>query len=550
VSARARLQRPSVVLIALVAVSACGRAVSPHSLIPVPASVQLAPSDTFYVDRVDRIVVEQGGSEAVWVGRFLSELIGNSVETRPEVTSGTTVALRPSAADSTVIRLRSGGDAATLGSEGYELVVTDSVLTITAASAAGLFYGVQTVRQLMPPLVEYRAAYTRPLPVPIGTIVDRTRFEWRGAMIDVARHFRTVDEVKRFVDLMALYKLNRLHLHLSDDQGWRVEIPGWPELTGVGAATQVGGDPGGYYSVDEYRDLVAYAAERFVMVVPEIDMPGHTNAALASYAELNCDGVAREPYTGTSVGFSSLCPDKEITYRFIDDVVREISANTPGPYFHIGGDEVRRLTDEEYADFIGRAQEIVRAHGKTVIGWDEIATADLAPGSLVQLWRPLWPEEGERPDSGIAAAAAELQARLDTAIEGGSKVILSPADRVYLDQKYDRETVLGLAWAAYADVRRSYDWRVGEIFRQIPEGAIVGVEAPLWGETIGSADDLEYLAFPRLAGVAELAWSPEPTRSWEDYRLRLAAQEGRWRALGVNFHPSRLVPWSSREGGR
>ena len=246
------------------------------------------------------------------------------------------------------IHLRLSGNAASAKEgDGYELVVDASAVTITAARPAGLFYGVQTFRQLLPALIEYeavRADAKRPLQAPAVRIVDSPRFEWRGAMLDVSRHFFSVDEVKRYIDLIALYKLNRLHLHLADDQGWRIEIKSWPNLAKIGGSTEVGGGPGGYYTQAQYSDIVAYARDRFIDVIPEIDMPGHTNAALASYAELNCDGKARTPYTGIEVGFSALCVDKDVTYRFIDDVVREIAALTPSPYFHVGGDEVKTLT--------------------------------------------------------------------------------------------------------------------------------------------------------------------------------------------------------------
>src|SRR5262249_37087095 len=300
----------------------------------------------------------------------------------------------------------------------YELTIQPDGVTIAAREPAGLFYGVQTLRLLLPPFVEFRGVRpdkARPVAAPSARIVDRPRFAWRGAMLDVARHFFSVDEVKRYLDLMALYKLNRLHLHLADDQGWRVEIDSRPELTRTGGRTQVGGGRGGFYSKAEYASLVAYAAARFITIVPEIDMPGHTNAALASYPELTCTGEAPPLYTGTDVGFSALCIDRDATYRFIDDVVREIAAMTPGPYFHIGGDEVRTLGASAYNAFIERVQRIVASHGKQVIGWDEIAGAQLAPGTIVQHWRP---------KTSPAAAVAR-----------GAKVIVSSANRLYVDMK-------------------------------------------------------------------------------------------------------------------
>jgi hexosaminidase len=321
---------------------------------------------------------------------------------------------------------------------------------------------------------------------------------------------------------MALYKLNRLHLHLADDQGWRIEIKSWPNLTVHGGSTEVGGGAGGFYTQEQYGDLVRYAADRFITIVPEIDMPGHTNAALASYAELNCDGVARPLYTGIQVGFSALCVDKDVTYKFIDDVVREIAAMTPGPWFHAGGDEVKTLSPEQYLAFIGRVQAIVQAHGKQMIGWDEIAPAALRPGSIVQHWRP-------------KTTPAEAVAK-------GAKVIMSVANKAYLDMKYDSTTAIGLTWAGLIDVRDAYDWDPGVMAEGVPESAVLGVEAPLWSETIANIRDVEFLAFPRLLGIAEVGWSPA-ARDWDSFKVRLGAHGPRLTALGVNFHRSPTVPW-------
>jgi hexosaminidase len=306
----------------------------------------------------------------------------------------------------------------------------------------------------------------------------------------------------------------------------------------------VGGGPGGFYTAADYLGIVEHAAAHFITVVPEIDTPGHTNAALASYPELNCDGIAPPLYTGTEVGFSSLCTDDDLTYEFLDDVVREIAALTPGPYFHVGGDEARQTSDEDFIAFIERAQEIVESHGKRMIGWDEVVTADLSPGSLAQLWRPLWPDPGApQPDSATAAAAATVQAGATRAVDVGAKFILSPADRIYLDMKYDPTTVIGLTWASIIDLRRAYDWEPAEVFSQIPEASVAGVEATLWAETMGSIEDVEYLAFPRLTAVAELAWTPESARSWGSFRWRLAAHGARWTAQGVNFRRAPEVGW-------
>jgi hexosaminidase len=509
-----------------------------HSIIPNPSSIEFNLADTFHLGEETRITFGPGDDGAEAIGLFLADLVGNTVETVPEVVEAEG---GPRRGD---IHLTLQDLPASVGPEGYELTATEEGVTIRAESTAGLFYGVQTLRQMLPPVMEFTAAYPKPLFVPGVRVLDQPRFGWRGAMLDVSRHFFASDDVKRFIDLLALYKLNRLHLHLSDDQGWRIEIPSRPNLTAHGGSTEVGGREGGFYSVEEYADLVRYANERFITVVPEIDVPGHTNAALASYPELNCDGVARELYTGTSVGFSSLCTDKEYTYDFLDDVVRDIAAVTPGPFFHVGGDEVRELSSAQYNAFIERMEEIVESHGKRLVGWDEVAMADIGPQSTVQLWRPLWrAEDGPELDSARAAQAAELREGVMRAVDQGTRFILSPADRLYLDMKYDPSTPIGLAWAGLADVRTSYDWTVAELFGSIPEESIAGVEAPLWSETIDHIHDVEYLAFPRLPGVAEIGWSREAGRSWEEYRVRLGSHAARWTALGINFFRASQVPW-------
>jgi hexosaminidase len=374
----------------------------------------------------------------------------------------------------------------------------------------------------MPASVEYGAARRRMLSVPAVEIEDAPRFAWRGAMLDVARHFFGPDDVKRVIDLLALHKMNRLHLHLADDQGWRIEIDSWPNLTRHGSTTQVGGGEGGFYTKAEFTDIIRHAQSRFIEVVPEIDMPGHTNAALSSYPELTCDGEATPLFTGIEVGFSALCVDSDDTYRFIDDVVREIGAMTPSAYFHIGGDEVKTLSDEGYARFIKRAEAIVRRHGKRMIGWDEVAAVPLEQDSVIQLWRP-----GE-PHGNIAQTG---------------QVIFSPAGKTYLDMKYSERTSLGLEWAGRIEVRDGYEWDPASILEGIEEGAILGVEAPLWTETVARRADLDFLMFPRVAGIAEIGWTPRSGRSWEAYRARLAAQAPRWTALGINFYRSPQVPW-------
>jgi hexosaminidase len=407
-------------------------------------------------------------------------------------------------------------DAEALGEEGYLLKITKDQVILSANRPAGLYYGVQTIRQM----IQKDENYTY---LPTGEIWDKPAYEYRGSMVDVARHFFTVDEVKKYMDYMSFYKMNYLHLHLSDDQGWRIEIKSWPNLTVHGGSTEVGGGEGGFFTQEEYSDLVKYGQDRFITIVPEIDLPGHTNAALASYPELNCDGKARDLYTGTEVGFSTLCVDSEVTYKFIDDVVREISALTPGPYFHLGGDESHVTPLEDYIPFINRVQDIIASHNKTTIGWDEMAHATIQEGNIAQFW-------------------SEEENALK-AVEQGAKILMSPAWKAYLDMQYDSTSKFGLHWAAYIPVDSAYQWSPDALVKGIGRENILGIEAPLWSETVSNLDEAEYLVFPRLLGYAEIAWSPTEKRVWSDFRERLAAHGPVMEEMGIDFYKSPVVDW-------
>ena len=536
-SSRFPSPRPLVLALLLAPLLAGCAARIDHAVVPVPGAIRVDRDAAFTLDTLATIAVlapaagaaggeapaaENGAEDgaAMRVARGLAELIGTTRETTPRVLAAGDAGV----GEADIVLALDPGAAARLGPEGYTLRVDGTGVRIDAAAPAGLFYGAQTLRQLLPPEVEYTAARPRPLAVPHARVEDRPRYAWRGAMLDVSRHFFEVEEVKRYIDLLAMHKLNRLHLHLADDQGWRIEVPGWPRLTEHGGSTEVGGGPGGFYTTEEYRELVRYAADRFVTVVPEIDMPGHTNAALASYPALNCDGVSPPLYTGIQVGFSALCVESEATWEFVDAVVGHLAANTPGPWIHIGGDEVEELTEEEYAHFIERVQEIVHRHGKTMVGWGEIAAADLAPRTLIQHWRGTGEE--------LAGAWA-------------GQVILSPATNVYLDMKYHDAFPIGLAWAGLTPLRKAYEWDPAAIIPGLPANAIAGIEAPLWAETIGTVHDLESMAFPRLAAIAELAWSPADATDWDAFRRRLARHGLRWTILGVNYYRSPDVEWET-----
>lgn len=408
------------------------------------------------------------------------------------------------------------------GDEAYHLQVSGDGIEITAAGAAGLFYGSQTLLQLLPASVQSATVVEGvDWRVPMVTIEDHPRFTWRGAMLDVARHFFSVEDVKRFIDQMARYKLNRFHIHLTDDQGWRIHIESWPDLTAIGGSSEVGGGPGGFYTQAEFTEIVAYAAARHIQVVPEIDMPGHINAALASYGELNPDGEPTEPYTGIDVGFSSLWLDGEITAQFVADVLGEVAALTPGPHLHIGGDEAAATEQDDYVAFLQEVQGFVTAQGKTLVGWEEIGNAPLAEPFVAQYWRST--------DDALAAAAQ------------GGQVIVSPSQHAYLDMMYDADSPIGTFWAGFTDVEDAYGW--DPVLDGLTEGQILGIESCLWTETVATRDDIDYLTFPRLLGHAEIAWSPAPASSWDAYRVRLAHHGARLDAMGIAFYRSPLVDW-------
>jgi hexosaminidase len=384
--------------------------------------------------------------------------------------------------------------------ESYELSITAEGVQFSAADVAGEARGRATLRQL--------GATSFPL-----VIRDAPRYAWRGVMLDVARHFFGVDDVLRLIDLAALYKLNVLHLHLTDDQGWRIEIPDWPKLTEVGAETAVGGGAGGYFTLADYERIVQHAAAHAIAVVPEVDVPGHVNAALRAYPEL-WGREAPEPFTTWSSPGHSLDVRAEIVLRWLDDVVRSI----PGEHFHLGGDEVEGLAHEDYVQFMWDACALVLRHGKTPIVWEEAGVAKLPQGTIVQHWS----------DPKPARAAAEQ----------GLRLIMSPAPHTYLDQKYDDDTQLGLTWAGAVEVRDAYDWDP----EAVVDGAdVAGVEAALWTETCETRDDIDSMIFPRLLATAEVGWSGP--RDWEHFRTRLAAHGELLSTLGVNFHRSKQIDW-------
>ncbi|GAA4968307.1 family 20 glycosylhydrolase [Algibacter aquimarinus] len=486
-----------------------------ESIIPKPLETE-STNQGFSLDKHTTISISEKTDDLIGLVGFLSEKIKSKTNldislADPEIFQ-----------KGTIIYIEKTNDLELKGEEAYELNINQDSLILSSSHASGLFRGLQTVRQIIPEKSNDTITTYKTWPIPTGKIKDKPQFEYRGFMLDVSRHFFSVEDVKKHIDLLAYYKYNYLHLHLSDDQGWRIEIKSWPLLTKVGGSTEVGGGSSGFYTQEDYVDIVNYAAKHHITIIPEIDMPGHTNAASVSYPKLNGNGKTPELYTGTRVGMSTLDTRKDEVYTFIDDVVKEISAITPGPYFHIGGDESHVTKKVDYNYFVEKVEKIVQQHGKQMIGWDEIATANISSSSISQFWRS--------------------KENVLLAVEKNMKIILSPAKKAYLDMKYDKESKYGLTWAGEIPVDTAYIW-TPENYEEIPTKNILGIEAPLWSETITNLNELQYLAFPRAIGYAELGWSKRENRDWEDYKKRLANQTAFLNRMNVKYYPSSQIKW-------
>jgi hexosaminidase len=486
------------------------------NLIPIPSKT-VPTQGSFRLDQFTTIATAGEGEDLGKVASFLAEKINQKTGFKPEVNPAEVTEGDP------VILLRQMNEKPWQNNEAYSLSILRDSIILEVPNAEAAFRGIQTIRQLIPENSNDTLASHPIWPVASGLIEDHPNFGFRGSMLDVARHFFSVEDVKKYIDILAYYKVNILHLHLTDDQGWRIEIKAWPKLTEIGGSTEVGGESGGFFTQEDYKDIVAHAAANYITIIPEIDMPGHTNAASVSYPFLDGTGKPLKLYEGTRVGFSTFDTRKDTVYSFLDDVVREISAITPGPYFHIGGDESHATKKEDYIYFVNRVEKIVRKYGKTMIGWDEIATADVDSSSIAQFW------------------ASEENAK--TAARKGLKLILSPAKKAYLDMEYDTLSKHGLHWAAYIPVDTAYIWNPETYVPQLPKELILGVEAPLWSETISNIQELEYLAFPRMIGYAELSWSLEENRNWENFRKRLANQTPYLEEMDVAYYPSPRIDW-------
>jgi len=443
-----------------------------------------------------------------------------------------------------------------LGEEGYKLTVTPRQVKVRAAAPAGVFYGLQTLRQLLPAAIFRQAAVEAEWKAPCVEIEDRPRFAWRGSHLDVGRHFQPKETILKHLDLLALHKLNVFHWHLTEDQGWRIEIKKYPRLTSVGAFRKdsalgpppkdegakvtnwkfAGRPHQGFYTQDDVREIVRYAADRFITVVPEIEMPGHARAALAAYPEMGNTGKAIEVATTWGV-FKEVYGVEDKTLAFIKDVLTEVLALFPSKFIHVGGDECPKdewkkspaaqarmkalgLKDEEQLQswFVKQIDSWLTERGRRLIGWDEILQGGLAPGAAVMSWRG---EEG-----GIAAAKA------------GHDVVMAPEPHMYLDHYQSKDPGEPAAIGGFTPIEMVYG------YEPIPKGLtpdeakhVLGAQAQLWTEYMPNGRHVEYMAWPRLCALAEVVWSPKEARDFKRFQGRLIPHLDRLKVLDVNFRP-------------
>lgn len=536
-------------LAAVLFAGACSRPSETFStgIIPVPQHVNWGEG-TFRMPRTLTYVTDLEGQEKADLAAWMERSVAGRFFPVPfvEALEGDIPALR--------LRIADKG-----APESYRLDVVRDSMTITAPDAAGLFYGLQSLAQL--------AEHTGQR-IPAVTIEDAPRFAYRGFMLDVSRHFRDKEFVKRQLDLLARYKLNRFHWHLTDGAGWRIEIKKYPELAEIGGQLPNNGRKGGYYTQEEFKDLVNYANERFITIIPEVDIPGHTAAIFAAYPDFKNAVKFKTNVNIPGQAFNALDVDDPKAMQFTEDVIAELAALAPGNYIHIGGDEAIGLPHDKFVRFINKTREIVLKNGKKMVGWQETARADISEGDVIQHWIYLKQknEDSSKKKDNIPAEYKEIMALFaefmkeapkdpGLGISKKAKVILSPSGYVYLDHKYLEPSAdstqnaeqerLGMAAYEKQTIQEMYDWDPMTFNPTVenPQKDVAGIEAAIWCETITNFRDLQFLLMPRLAGVAEKGWSKVENTHLDEYKVRLGAQAPLWEKADWNYFKSSLVDW-------
>jgi hexosaminidase len=516
-----------------------GHSISNINVIPNPIDI-IPLRGTFRLNSETRIEVDRGTKA---VGSYLHQLIYPA--------TGCLLQLKEkhdSEARTGMILLTTSGAETLLGDEGYELSVTSDSIILRALKENGLFYGVQTIRQLLPPEIENRqGVHPQTWEIPAVAIKDKPRFGWRGLMLDVGRHFFPVEFIKRLIDILALHKMNVLHWHLTEDQGWRIEIKRYPKLTEIGSKrkaspiitnrNELDGTPyEGFYTQDQIREVVQYASGRFITVVPEIEMPGHSLAALASYPELGCTGGPYEVRAHWGIEEQVYCAGNEKVYEFLENVLDEVTQLFPSKFIHIGGDECPKqlwrqcpkcqalikqaqLKDESNLQsyFIKRIETILNARDRRLIGWDEILEGGLPPNASVMSWRGI--------EGGVIAASS------------GHNVVMCPTSHCYFNyyqsREQEKEPPASRGFIALEKVY-SYDPVPSELPSN-KESHILGAQGNVWTEYMPNEHQVEYMTFPRTCALSEVLWSSSHSLTFEDFMKRLPVHLSRLRNLGINY---------------
>jgi hexosaminidase len=517
----------------------------PVAIVPQPVSVK-KQSGVFELPKKVAIQIPANSKESRWAGMFLKKKLYAATRYDIAVDSSST----PADTDQIVFAL--ANDTTGFGNkEGYKLHVSNKKVTITAPTAHGLFNGVQSLLQLFPAQV-YQKDYSL-VPqntkwvIPAVKVRDYPRFKYRSMHLDVGRHFMPVKFVKKYIDLLAMYKINHFHWHLTEDQGWRIQIKKYPKLTEIGAwrdSTLIGHynsgrydhhKTGGFYTQKEIKDVINYAKKRFITIVPEIEMPGHASAALAAYPKLGCDENANYHVKSTWGVFKDIYCPSDYTFKFLENVLAEVMDLFPSQYIHIGGDETPKdawkhsklaqkvmkehgLKNEEQLQsyFIKRIEKYLNDHGRQIIGWDEILEGGLAPNAIVQSWRGI--------KGGIKAAQQH------------HKVIMSPGSHYYLDHYQGNPKTEPLEIGGFSPLKKVYK------FNPIPDTLtpeqtkyIYGIEGTLWTEYIDSPRKAEYMVLPRMLAISETGWTPGKEKNWNSFWNRLQPQFKRFDVLGLDY---------------
>jgi hexosaminidase len=510
----------------------------------IPQPVRLTPgTGSFAITAATKIFVGPKNEELRRIGQSLSQEIGRATGVTPAVVQ---TAPGKQAQNSIYLTLKPANPADSLGAEGYALSVQPAQVTLAASQPAGLFMGMQTLRQLLP--VQRGAAAS----LPAMEVVDKPRYSWRGMHLDVCRHFFNTDFVKKYIDYLAMHKMNTFHWHLTDDQGWRIEIKKYPKLTSVGGyreGTLIGHYGakvpeydnvryGGFYTQEQIKEVVKYAQDRYITVVPEIEMPGHALAALTAYPELSCTGGPFKVGQTWGVYDDIFCAGNEQTFAFLQDVLTEVMPLFPSKIVHIGGDEApktrwktcpkcqARIKAEHLKDehelqsyFVQRMEKFVNSKGKTIIGWDEILEGGLAPNAAVMSWRGM--------EGGTAAARQKHQ------------VVMTPGEFVYFDHAQGDPALEPLNIGGYLPLAKVYSFEpTPPELTAAEQKYILGAQANLWTEYIPTEQYAEYMVLPRMAALSEVLWTPARLKNWEGFKVRMQPQYQRYAALGANYAKS------------